>query len=73
MWKDSASDFEPCHLWRWTFDPATGKVTETQLDDGSHAFPRVDDRRAGLPYRYGYAVLGRDPLDRSMDGDQLFR
>ena len=71
MWKDSASDFEPCHLWRWTFDPATGKVTETQLDDGSHAFPRVDDRRAGLPYRYGYAVLGRDPLDRSMDGDQV--
>jgi carotenoid cleavage dioxygenase len=71
MWKDSASDFEPCHLWRWTFDPATGAVGEQQLDDASHAFPRLDDRLAGLPYRYGYAVLSRDDRTASMDADQV--
>lgn len=41
-------------LWQWTIDQAAGTVTEVQLDDRTGDFPRVDDRRVGLPHRYGY-------------------
>ncbi len=51
--------FEPCYLWRWRFDLRTGAVTEEQLDDVEHAFPRIDDRRTGLANRYSWAVMGR--------------
>jgi carotenoid cleavage dioxygenase-like enzyme len=43
-------------LHRWTIDQATGKVSETQLDDNSVEFPRVPDSLVGLPYRYGYTA-----------------
>jgi carotenoid cleavage dioxygenase-like enzyme len=43
-------------MWRWTIDLATGTVQERQLDDRSVEFPRIDDRLAGLPARYGVAV-----------------
>jgi carotenoid cleavage dioxygenase len=59
MWRDSMNDFAPSYLWRWTFDLAAGKVTEEQLDDASHGFPRVDDRVMGLRHRYGWAVQPR--------------
>lgn len=59
MWAAGPDSFEPCYLWRWRFDLRTGAVTEEQLDDTSHAFPRIDDRRTGLVHRYGYAVSGR--------------
>jgi carotenoid cleavage dioxygenase len=42
-------------------------VQETTYDDVSHAFPRIDDRRAGLANRYGWAVAPRDPSDTSME------
>lgn len=60
MWRTSMDDFPPSFLHRWTFDLATGAVTEQQLDDVSHGFPRVDDRVVGLPHRYGWAVGPRD-------------
>lgn len=63
MWKGGADKFEPCYLWRWRFDLTTGKVHEEQLDDVSHAFPRLDDRLVGLKNRYGWAVAPRDPAD----------
>ncbi|MFD2419634.1 carotenoid oxygenase family protein [Amycolatopsis pigmentata] len=44
------------NLHRWILDPATGTVTERELDDGNAEFPTVDDRRVGLPNRYLYAV-----------------
>jgi carotenoid cleavage dioxygenase len=43
-------------LWRWTIDQASGAVTEEQLDDRHSDFPRVDDRRTGLPARWGYTA-----------------
>jgi carotenoid cleavage dioxygenase-like enzyme len=43
-------------LHRWTIDPAAGTVEEEQLDDRPGDFPRVDDRFAGLPTRYGYVA-----------------
>ena len=34
-------------------------VREEQLDDVSHGFPRVDDRKVGLKNRYGWATASR--------------
>ena len=45
-------------LWSWQLDLARGTVTERQLDDRGVEFPRIDDRLAGLPARYGVAVGG---------------
>ena len=59
MWRNGPDDFEPSLMWRWRFDLATGRVSEEQLDDASHAFPRIDDRRTGLSYRYGWGVAPR--------------
>jgi carotenoid cleavage dioxygenase len=59
MWRKSMNDFAPSYLHRWTFDLATGKVGEQQLDDRSHAFPRVDDRAVGLRNRFGWVVAPR--------------
>lgn len=60
MWKGSPEAFEPSYLHRWSFDLRTGAVSEQQLDDMSHAFPRIDDRRTGLANRFGWAV-GKRP------------
>jgi carotenoid cleavage dioxygenase-like enzyme len=43
-------------LQRWTIDPALTQVAEECLDDAGLEFPRLDERRAGKPYRYGYSV-----------------
>ena len=48
-------------LDRWLIDPKGGPVKEERLDDRSQEFPRLDDRLAGKPYRFGYtAGLGDD-------------
>lgn len=48
------------HLTRWTLDPtAEAPVTVRRLSDIVCEYPRLDERRCGLPYRYGYvAALG---------------
>jgi carotenoid cleavage dioxygenase-like enzyme len=43
-------------LYRWTIDPTSGSVAEDRLDDRSVEFPRINEARVGLPYRFGYAV-----------------
>jgi len=43
-------------LERWHLDGHGGTVKEERLDDRGQEFPRVDERRVGLPHRYGYAV-----------------
>jgi carotenoid cleavage dioxygenase len=43
-------------LERWHLDGRGGVVKEERLDDRGQEFPRVDERRVGLPHRYGYAV-----------------
>jgi carotenoid cleavage dioxygenase-like enzyme len=50
--------------WRWTIDTTTGKVNEEQLDDRGLDFSRIDDRRAGLPHRYGYFLGLYDQADQ---------
>jgi len=48
-------DAEPV-LERWTIDPGVGTVKREILDDRPQEFPRHDERRTGLPHRYGYAT-----------------
>ena len=43
-------------MWTWTVDLRHGTVTESQLDDRSVEFPRIDDRLATLPARYAVSV-----------------
>jgi carotenoid cleavage dioxygenase-like enzyme len=43
-------------LERWHLDGRGGAVKEERLDDRWQEFPRVDERRLGLPNRYGHAV-----------------
>lgn len=59
MWRDSMNDFPPSYLHRWRFDLETKSVSEEQLDEAAHAFPRVDERVVGLRHRYGWAVSPR--------------
>ncbi len=42
------------HLTRWSIDLGSGKVREERLDDALADFPRIDERRTGLPNRFGY-------------------
>ncbi|MFK0260869.1 carotenoid oxygenase family protein [Streptomyces angustmyceticus] len=61
-------DMTPAHLWRWTLDLTTGTVAEEQLDDRLCEFPRVDDRLAGLPARFGHVTTGELPGTGPMPG-----
>ena len=42
-------------LDRWLIDPRGGPVKEQRLSARGEEFPRIDERRIGKPYRYGYA------------------
>src|SRR3712207_2811376 len=46
------------HLTRWVLDPAAGTdaFRRERLDDMAREFPRLDERRAGLPNRRGVFV-----------------
>ncbi|GGV05677.1 hypothetical protein GCM10010211_85620 [Streptomyces albospinus] len=46
---------------RWTIGLATRTVHEERLDDRRTEFPRIDDRLAGVPARYGYATTLKSP------------
>ncbi len=43
-------------LERWHLDGHGAPVKEERLDDRGQEFPRIDERRVGLPHRYGYSV-----------------
>jgi carotenoid cleavage dioxygenase-like enzyme len=46
----------PPTLDRWYIDGHGGPVKEERLCDRGQEFPRIDERRVGLPHRYGYTV-----------------
>lgn len=54
-------------LWRWTVDLTADKVGEQQLDDVPCEFPRVDERVASRPHRYGYVVESARHRDGGLD------
>jgi carotenoid cleavage dioxygenase len=56
LWRKDSGGFDPARLHRWRLDLAAGKATEQALDDRPIEFPRVDERRVGLPHRFGWAV-----------------
>ncbi|MEY2609999.1 MAG: hypothetical protein RLZZ128_648, partial [Actinomycetota bacterium] len=68
MWRGSMDNFEPCFMYRWRFNMKTGAVSETQIDDWSHAFPRVDERLVGLKHRYGWVAGPRSGVVHSESG-----
>jgi len=45
-------------LVRWTLDLDGGTVKQEALDERTIEFPRLDERRTGLSYRYGFAGSG---------------
>lgn len=71
MWDGGPDRFEPSLLHRWRFDLHTGEVREEQLDDVSHAFPRIDDRRTGHANRFAWAVAPRDGRRDDMTSPSL--
>ncbi len=63
---------EQATLWKWTIDQAAGAVKEEQLDDRYGDFPRVDDRRVGLPARYGYLAQLHDATS-PLSGNEIHK
>ena len=59
-------------LCRWSFDLSgnTDRFTQTYLDEVTGEFPRIDDRRAGLPSTHGwYACANPDlPMFGALSG-----
>ena len=50
------------YLTRWTLDPASnGPVAVRRLSDVVCEYPRIDERRAGLAYRYGFLAAAGGP------------
>jgi carotenoid cleavage dioxygenase-like enzyme len=76
LWRNTGEFDVDGVLWSWTIDLGAGTVEERQLDDRSVEFPRIDDRRAGLPARYGITVGGgsliRYDLDRNASDEHRF-
>jgi carotenoid cleavage dioxygenase-like enzyme len=48
------------HLTRFTVDLDAGRATAARIGRHPGDFPRIDDRRAGLPNRFGYTAAFAD-------------
>ena len=59
-------------LERWAIDPASRSVRRVVLDDTPQEFPRIDERRFGLPYRYAY-TMALPAEDGAVAGTKLFK
>lgn len=61
-------------LERWTIDPALRTVAIATLDVSPQEFPRLDERRFGLPYRYAYTMAtAEDPADEFVGATRLYK
>lgn len=49
-------------LERWIVDPVAKKVRRKLIDPTPQEFPRQDERRFSLPYRYGYTMALTGPF-----------
>jgi len=49
-------------LERWIVDPVARAVKRILIDPTPQEFPRPDERRFGLPYRYGYTMALTGPF-----------
>jgi carotenoid cleavage dioxygenase-like enzyme len=58
MWVGESTNFNTSpELWRYSVKLGTGMVDAEVLDDHRIEMPRIDLRRQGQPYRYGWANL----------------
>ena len=64
MFSDSRAgpDSQRSGLERWIIDPETRAVERRTIDPTPQEFPRPDERRFGLPYRYAYAMSLTGPF-----------
>lgn len=60
--RTAGPDSQHTALERWTIDPVSRAVERTTIDPTPQEFPRQDERRYGLPYRYAYAMKLIDPF-----------
>ena len=62
-------------LVRWTFDldGSTDDFSREQLHDVVCEFPRLDERRTGLSYRYGYFSADSKPAAKVGGFNQIAR
>ena len=59
----------PAKPWRWTIEPDAGSARMAALSDIMAAFPRIDDRRAGSPFRFSTLCCRRpDAADEGWNG-----
>ncbi|NRQ40203.1 carotenoid oxygenase [Nonomuraea sp. NN258] len=56
-------------LDRWRISTATGRVTQSRLDDRPQEFPRINERLVGRPHRFGYTAAAADLIDVVSPGD----
>lgn len=71
MFSDSKAgpDSRRSGLERWTIDPKARTVARRTIDATPQEFPRPDERRFGLPYRYAYTMA----LTGAFLGGALFK
>jgi 8'-apo-carotenoid 13,14-cleaving dioxygenase len=71
MFSDSKAgpDSRRSGLERWTIDPEKRTVARRTIDPTPQEFPRPDERRFGLPYRYAYTMA----LTGAFLGGALFK
>ncbi len=59
----------PARPWRWSIEPDAGSVQMSAFGDVEGAFPRIDDRRTGSPFRFStLCCLRSDAADGGWRG-----
>jgi 8'-apo-carotenoid 13,14-cleaving dioxygenase len=58
---------------RWIVDPVARSVVRRVVDASAQEFPRPDERRFGLPYRYAYAIAIQDGTTAFGTGTCLYK
>jgi carotenoid cleavage dioxygenase len=61
--RETAETIRPARLVRWVLDLDGGTLKQEPLDDRPLEFPRLDERRTGLSYQYGYAAGAGEETD----------
>jgi carotenoid cleavage dioxygenase-like enzyme len=51
LWREDGGPGFDAVMWSWTINLTRNTVTEQQIDERAIEFPRLDDRRAGMPAR----------------------
>ena len=66
LWRQNTNFQNDAALHRWTMDIASGKVSESGLDDRAIEFPRVAESLVGLENRFGYAVASFEDQESTL-------